>query len=85
MRVTDEPLPYLVAHLHEAMMADDRLNEQAIEIVVVGNRLELRGEVATPERREAALALAREMAAGIDVIDDLCVSRTTRNDEPEAM
>ena len=83
--MTDEPMPYLVAHLHDAMMTDERLNEQAIEIVVVGSRLELRGEVATPERREAALALVREMAPDIDVIDDLCVSRTTRNDEPETL
>ena len=42
-----EPITYLVAHLHDAL-ADERLHEQAIEIVVVGERLELRGEVATP-------------------------------------
>ena len=28
-----EPLTYLLAHLHDAMLADDRLHEQAIEIV----------------------------------------------------
>ena len=83
--MTDEPLPYLVAHLHEAMMVDDRLNEQAIEIVVVGNRLELRGEVATPERHKAALDLVRELAPGIEVVDDICVSRTRRRDEPEEL
>ncbi len=81
----DEPLPYVVAHLHEALMADGRLNEQAIEIVVVGSRLELRGEVATPERREAAIAVVREHAPGIDVIDDLRVSRTVRRDDPEVL
>ena len=81
----DEPLPYVVAHLHEALMADERLNEQAIEIGVVGSRLELRGEVATPERREAAIAVVREHAPGIDVIDDLRVSRTIRRDDPEAL
>ena len=81
----DEPLPYLVAHLHEAFMADERLNEQAVEIVVVGNRIELRGEVATPERRAAAVGVARELARGMDVVDDLRVSRTARDDEPETL
>jgi hypothetical protein len=81
----NEPLPYVVAHLHEALMADARLNEQAIEIVIVGSRLELRGEVATPERRAAALAVVHELAPGIDVVDDLRVSRTTRRDDAEPL
>jgi osmotically-inducible protein OsmY len=80
-----EPIAYLVAHLHEAMLTDDRLHEQAIEIVVVGDRLELRGEVATPERRTAAVQLARELAAGIEVVDDLRVSRLGGAGEPEAL
>ena len=78
-----EPLPYVVAHLHEAMT--DRLNEQAIEIVAIGNRLELRGEVATPERREAAIALVHDLVPEAEVVDDLRVSRMARYDEPEAL
>ena len=80
-----EPIPYLVAHLHEALLTDDRLHEQAIEIVIVGSRLELRGEVATPERRAAAIAVVREIAPGVDVSDDLRVSRTARRDDPEPL
>jgi osmotically-inducible protein OsmY len=81
-----EPLTYLLAHLHDAMLADDRLHEQAIEIVVVGERLELRGEVATPQRREAAVQIVHELAPGVDVIDDLRVSRLSEpSDEPEVL
>jgi hypothetical protein len=69
-----EPLAYLVAHLHEALLADPRLHEQGIEIAVVGDRLALRGELATPERREAAVAVARQLAGDIEVVDDLSVS-----------
>ena len=68
------------------MLADDRLHEQAIEIVVVGERLELRGEVATPERREAAVQIVYELAPGVDVVDDLRVSRLSEPaDEPEVL
>jgi osmotically-inducible protein OsmY len=84
-RLVTEPIAYLVAHLHEAMLADDRLHEQAIDIVVVGDRLELRGEVATPERRAAAVQLAQDLASGIEVVDDLRVSRLADPDEPEAL
>ena len=80
-----EPIAYLVAHLHEALLTDDRLHEQAIEIVVVGDRLQLRGEVATPERRAVAVQLARDLAPGIEVVDDLRVSRFAGPDEPEPL
>jgi osmotically-inducible protein OsmY len=80
-----EPIPYLVAHLHEALLSDARLREQAIEIVVVGERLELRGEVATPERRAAAVQLARDVASGIEIVDDLRVSRVAGPDDPETL
>jgi hypothetical protein len=81
-----EPIDYVLAHLHEAMLADTRLHEQAIEIVVIGERLELRGEVATPERRAAALQLVRDLAPDLVVIDDLRVSRVSATpDEPEPL
>jgi osmotically-inducible protein OsmY len=81
-----EPIDYLLAHLHDALLTDDRLHEQAIEIVVVGDRLELRGEVATPERRQAALDIVHELAPDIEVVDDLRVSRIGEpSDEPEAL
>jgi hypothetical protein len=81
-----EPMTYLLAHLHDALLSDARLHEQAIEIVVVGDRLELRGEVATPERRQAAVQLVHGLAPDIEVIDDLHVSRTQEPvDEPEQL
>jgi osmotically-inducible protein OsmY len=81
-----EPIDYLLAHLHDALLTDDRLHEQAIEIVAIGERLELRGEVATPERRQAAVQIVCELAPGVDVVDDLRVSRLREPaDEPEAL
>ena len=81
-----EPITYLVAHVHEALIADGRLNDQAIEIVVVApDRLELRGEVATPQRRLAAVALVRQLCEGIDVVDDLCVTAMNASLDPERL
>ena len=68
-----EPVEYLVAHVRDALLADARLSEQAVEVVAVSGRIVLRGELATPERREAALAVARELAGDV-VVDDLCVT-----------
>ena len=80
-----EPITYLVAHLHDTPLADERLHEQAIEIVVVGERLE-------PRRGSHTRASASSGAAGqrprpdIEVIDDLHVSRIQEPaDEPEQL
>jgi osmotically-inducible protein OsmY len=80
-----DPIEYLVAHLHAALLADERLHEQAIEVVIVGGRLELRGEVATPERKDAAVQLVHQLAPDIYVVDDLRVSRLGEPVEPEAL
>lgn len=81
----EEPITYVVAHLHEALLRDERLYEQGIEIVVVGDRLALRGEVATPERRDAAVALVHQLVPDIELVDDLCVSSPVRGGEQEAL
>lgn len=70
----DEPLTYLVAHLREAILKDDRFTEQAVEVEASDGRIVLRGEVATPDRRIGIVALVTEMAPGMLVVDDLCVS-----------
>ena len=70
----DEPLPYVVAHLHEALMADERLNEQAIEIVIVGSRLELRGE----GQCLGHLVLGRDLRVGLSRAGGVLVGGTRR-------
>jgi len=66
---------YLVGHLHEALLADSRLHEQGLEIVVVSmGRIAIRGEVATAARRDAVLEVVHSLAPEADVLDDLHVS-----------
>ena len=66
---------YLVGHLHEALLADSRLHEQGLEIVVVSmRRIAIHGEVATAARRDAVLEVIHSLAPDVDVLDDLRVS-----------
>lgn len=66
---------YLVAHLHEALLADPRLHEQGLEIVVVSmRRIAVHGEVATEARREAVLDVIHGLVPELEVLDDLRVS-----------
>ena len=66
---------YLVGHLHEALLADSRIHEQGLEIVVVSmRRIAIHGEVATAARRDAVLEVVHSLAPDADVLDDLHVS-----------
>ncbi len=77
---------YLVARIHEALLADDRLHEQALELTVVGvGRIAVHGEVATPERRAAALELICALAGDTEIVDDLRVSPTHADRQPEEL
>ena len=85
-----EPVEYLVAHVRDALLADERLSEQGVEVAVVSGRIVLRGELATPERRDAALAVARAVVSGLGeglgddaVLDDLCVASTVARADVE--
>lgn len=53
-------MEYAVSHLRECLAEDPRTNELDVQIEHSGNRLLLRGEVATDDRREAAGQIARE-------------------------
>jgi len=66
---------YLVGHLHEALLADSRIHEQGLEIVVVSmRRIAIHGEVATAARRDAVLEVVQSLAPDAEVLDDLRVS-----------
>lgn len=77
---------YLVAHLTEALLADDRLHEQSLEVALIATgRISVCGEVATPERRQAVLDVVRSLAGDTVIVDDLRVSPTRRDTSPEEL
>jgi hypothetical protein len=66
-----DPTEYLVARLHEALTHDPRVHDQSLEVRVDGDRVVLRGELATPDRCEAAIAIAKELFPDAIVVADL--------------
>jgi osmotically-inducible protein OsmY len=60
-RSHDEPDVYLAEQVRQALIVDPRANELNVQVTVSGGRVFLHGTVATPERREAIAAVAREM------------------------
>ena len=69
-----EPIEYLVARLHDALTHDPRVSDQSLEVCIAGDRVVLRGELATPERCDAAVAVARELCPDAEIVADLRVS-----------
>jgi osmotically-inducible protein OsmY len=67
-------MEYRVARLQEALTHDPRVLEQSLEVRVEGDRVILRGELVTPERCQAAIAVAREVFPEATVVADLTVS-----------
>ena len=85
MSTPAEPLDYLVAHIRSALIADEHLAEQAVQVEASGDRIVLRGAVATEERRELARRLAEELAEGRVVVDVMVVLAAGRRLDPEIL
>jgi hypothetical protein len=73
-RAASDPVEYRVARLQEALTHDPRVHERSLEVRVEGERVMLRGELATPERCQAAVVVARELFPDATVVADLKVS-----------
>ena len=64
-----EPVEYRLARLQEALTHDPRVLEQSLEVRVEGDRVILRGELVTPERCQAAIAVATVAKFEMPLID----------------
>ncbi len=56
-----EPEDYAVQRLRDALATDVRVAEMAVQVDVVGGKVFLTGQVATPERQAAVGAVAAEV------------------------
>jgi len=65
---------YIVARLKEGLAEDPRTGEQDLKFSVEGNRILVRGEVLSEERKRAADSLIRELAPGFEVENNIRVS-----------
>ncbi|MGH8901574.1 MAG: nucleotidyltransferase [Egibacteraceae bacterium] len=68
------PDDYLMARLQEAFAHDERTDELGIAASFGGGAVVLAGTVSTPQRREAVLAVAREVLDGRPLHDEILVA-----------
>jgi osmotically-inducible protein OsmY len=68
-----EPKQYVIERVRDALAHDTRVAERDVHVRVLGPRLYLQGSVTTPERRDAATTVAREVAADYQVVNELSV------------
>ena len=76
---------YVRAEVQRALAADPMLSELGIQIAVSEAAIELRGDVATPERRERALELVHRLFPERRVENALTVPELAPADEAEAV
>ena len=72
---------YLVAHLREQLARE--AGELGIEVVLVEDRIVLRGVVATAERRALAERIADSMRNGHTVVNEIRVLLPLEPEAPE--
>jgi osmotically-inducible protein OsmY len=72
--VSDDAPEYLIGRIHQALATDDRTGELELDVRLAGGRIFLTGAVAAAERRAAVEEVVREVAAGVEVVNELTVT-----------
>jgi hypothetical protein len=62
---------YLPEHLHEALLSDDRVGEQDLQVTADEHCIHVSGTVATHARRDAIVAVVAELAPDWDICNDV--------------
>lgn len=74
---------YLLARLEDALAS--RLGELDVHVKVVGDKVFLRGSVATGERRDTIGEVAREILPAHEIHNEVGVPARTEDPAPEAL
>jgi hypothetical protein len=62
---------YLPEHLHEALLADQRVGEQDLQVAAEEHCIHVTGMVSTPARRDAIVTVIAELAPGWEICNDV--------------
>ncbi len=79
------PDVYLVARVREALAHDPRVGGLGIAVTVAGDKLLLRGDVATPERKAAAAEVVRPLLEGRTLENALTVVTVSEAEAEETI
>jgi len=74
---------YLPEHLHEALLADDRVGEQDLHVHADQHCIHVTGTVATAARRDAIIAVVTELAPGWEICNDVDILHVVADPDVE--
>jgi Flp pilus assembly secretin CpaC len=78
-----EPEPYLVEHVRDALAHDPRVGELDVTVEVEGETVVLSGSLSSPERRQAAAEVARDLLPDHQVRNETSVAEFDEPTEAE--
>lgn len=84
-QTSPEPDSYLCERVRDALAEDPRVGELGIVVSIVGRRVFVSGDVATPERRRAISVVAGEVLPGYDIHNDVAVTSLEPGSETETL
>lgn len=76
---------YLAQHVRDALARDSRVGELGISVTVEPREAYLSGEVATEDRRDAIVTVARELLPGHDIRNQVTVTPLCPPDDMEML
>ncbi len=83
--MTAEPDAYVIERIREALAHDPRVSELGVSVTLTGDKVLLRGEVATPERKAAAGEVVTGLVVGRTVHNGLTVAAPVEAAEEEVV
>ncbi|MFZ5849781.1 MAG: BON domain-containing protein [Actinomycetota bacterium] len=72
--MNQEPPRYLAGRIEQLLAEDERTAELGIRVTVAGDRVYLRGEVASEARRERVAEVVQEHCPGQEVVNEVSVT-----------
>ncbi len=84
--MTHEPIKYLVARIRQVLAEDERTNILDVQVNIVDGKVYLIGQVESPERRDIAEQVTREVVPpGMTVVNELWLASYNAPAESETL
>ena len=80
-----DPPQYVAERIRSALASDRRVSEIGIGVKIVGDRVQLSGAVATPDRRALVAEIVRELMPDHEVQNDLVVQEIAEANRSERL
>ena len=80
-----DPPQYVAERIRSALASDRRVSEIGIGVKIVGNRVQLSGAVATPDRRALVEQIVRELMPDHDVQNDIVIQEMGESQRAERL